>query len=238
MYLSLWNKYRLLHILNNYRKRKLLPVVSAYTSHDFAAPLQLREIVTSVESSTVNPLASDVVGKDGCIKPEAVSNRVTCSTPEGSRAIEKITSRQTVDDDLLQGLCPEDLMNCSASFCTSIDESTVECVQRSDHLPPEIHVMTPRIQSSCCHPDSNSKITCTNPVHSTPKSKQFLHCSPLGTPVTLPESPTSRHSEPLQCPFPSDTFYGLPLKVKDCMEEYRGIKTLYGNHSSPNNIMS
>ena len=32
------------------------------------------------------------------------------------------------------------------------------------------------------------------------------------------------------CPYPVESFYGLPLKVLDCLKEYRRISKLYGMH--------
>ena len=150
---------------------------------------------------------------------------------------EQSNNPQIVDEDLLQGLCPEDLLNCSTPFCTSMHDTSMGHLKQGETILTKMKA--PTVQVSPNLPSvSNSMSFPSNPIYSTPKPsphRQFtvnippdiLECA------ALPESPTSRKFEPTdfipdQYSFPSDTFYGLPLKVKKCVEEYRGITTLYG----------
>ena len=141
--------------------------------------------------------------------------------PELSVATKQTSTAQVDGEELLQGLCPEDLMNCSVSFCTSFEDTSVGYVKSGEN--PAADLMKPNHVSA--------RTSMSSPVYLTPNSNtettQVLSDAPGRT--VLQWSPTSTRFEPPKPSFSLDTFYGLPLKVKKCLEEYRGITTLYGN---------
>lgn len=189
---------------------------------------------TSDNNRTLNQLVEDDSCKQGT--PEAIVNSERdCKSKLSLQSSETVAVSEqkcpgVIDEDLLLGLCPEDLLNCSTSFCVSLNDSTSIGHVKGETFPDE--VKTPSIQSP------NYPFTCSNvslhstPVHSTPKPsthKQSTDNVPaIGLESTAnSEAPTyvSRN----QSSIPSNTFYGLPLKVKQCLEEHRGITKLYGN---------
>ena len=188
------------------RKRKLLPAGSAYYSHG--------------HSTTVPPKVhkAETSEKDVVHVYEGGALLLTVDvpkSPEASLTTKQTNTAQVDDEDLLQGLCPEDLMNCSVSFCTSFENTNVGYVKHSEN--PAAELTRPSHLSA--------RTSMSLPVHSTPNaSTKTAHV--LSDAPVLRWSPVSTNFE---LPKPSDTFYGLPLKVKKYLEEYRGITTLYGN---------
>lgn len=193
------------------RKRKLFPAGSACSSHSHSAAVPPK--VHKAESSE----------KFIVYEEDALLHTVDIpQSPEASIVTKQTNSAQVDDEDLLQGLCPEDLMNCSISFCTSFENTSVGYVKHSENAVAEF--MRPSHLSA--------RTSMSLPVHSTPNiSTNTAHVlSDAPGCNILRWSPVSTNFEPPKSSFSSDTFYGLPLKVKKCLEEYRGITTLYGNY--------
>ena len=192
---------------NNSRKRKLLPSVSR--SNRSHGPLHCEPL-----ASDDSPTIGTEVEHGGTVHQQSAGRE----PPSSSIAIE---CSHIDNEDLLLGLCPEDLM--STSFCISTDDCLIAC----EKLPLE--AITPNIQSPDQTPPPPHHTSSSRTLHSTTKSgihKQFT----VAESVALPVAPSSIDREPVQSNliFPSDTFYGLPLKVKKCIEENRGISSLYG----------
>ena len=187
----------------NSRKRKLLPSVSR--SNRSHGPLHC-EPLTSDDSSTIGT----EVEHGGTVHQQSAGRE----PPSSSTAIE---CSHIDNEDLLLGLCPEDLM--STSFCISTDD----CLIAREKL--QLEAITPNIQSPDQTPPPPHHSSSSMTLNSTTKSgihKQF----PVAESVALPvASSTILQSNFI---FPSDSFYGLPLKVKKCIEENRGISLLYG----------
>lgn len=186
------------------RKRKLFPAGSAYSSHSHSATVPPK--VPKAESSE-----KDVVHTVGIPQSH-----------EANVATKQTNTTQVDDEDLLQGLCPEDLMNCSISFCTSFENTSVGYVKHSENAVAELMRPSPL----------SARTSVSLPVHSTPNTStnttHVLSDAPRCN--VFQWSPVSTNLEPPKSSFSFDTFYGLPLKVKKCLEEYRGITTLYGNY--------
>jgi hypothetical protein len=169
------------------------------------------------------PVTMAASGCDGQSKLSLRSPQITSVTEQKGAGVS--------DEDLLLGLCPEDLMSCSTSFSTSMNDSTSAGHAKAETFPAE--VKTPSIQSPN-YPHTNNIVVSlhSTPVHSTPKSNTCKQSSV--------DIPTDGHESAIDSDFPilasrnefsvpPDTFYGLPLKVKQCLEEHRGITKLYGN---------
>ena len=184
---------------------------------------------TTDDSVTLNQHVEDDIYEQG--NPEAMgASGSDCQSKLCLQSSETVAEQKlpgVIDEDLLLGLCPEDLLNCSTSFCASLNDST-----SIGHVKGEIFpagVKTPSIQSPN-YPFTNNMVSLhSTPVHSTPKPDTHKQSTDNIPPKRLEsaEAPTciSRN----QSSNPSDTFYGLPLKVKQCLEEHRGITKLYGN---------
>ena len=194
---------------------------STYTNHN---------TTTTVDTGT------DTLIKNGSCRqgtPETMAaggsaclSELSLQSP-GTSAVSEEKRPEVIDDDLLLGLCPEDLMNSSTSFCTSMNDTSIGQL-KGETLPSE--VKTPLIQSPNYPFTTNMH---SAPVHSTPKPSIHKQSLTVNVPTdrlkraAISESPTCTTKN--QYSVPSNTFYGLPLKVKKCMEEFRGITTLYGN---------
>ena len=167
------------------------------------------------------PVTTAASGRDGQSKLPLDSPQMTSVSEEKGPGV--------AEEDLLMGLCPEDLMSCSTSFSTSLNDSTSAGHVKGETFPAEVKTLS--IQSPC-YPHTNIVSLHSTPVHSTPK--------PSTCKQSTADAPTDRHESAVdsdapipasrnQFSVPPDTFYGLPLKVKQCLEEHRGITKLYGN---------
>ena len=145
------------------------------------------------------------------------------------------SSTDTEIDELMDGLCPKDL-----SFNTSCIGLTTP--QKNDPSQP-LHESTPSV-------NPNSK-TITSSSPDTKKASDTAR-SPSTTPSSkIPKSVVEKVNKVLgphfqgfksssevkntslkQCDqltvYPNKTFYGLPEDVLKCLEEFKGIKKLYG----------
>ena len=163
------------------------------------------------------PVTMAASGRDGQNKVPLDSPQITTVTEEKGPVV--------AEEDLLLGLCPEDLMSCSTSFSTSLNDSTSTGHVKDEIFPAE--VKTPSIQSPN-YPHTNIVSLHLTSSHSTPKQQSMAdlptdrHESAIGSDAPIPASRN-------QFSIPPGTFYGLPLKVKQCLEEHRGITKLYGN---------
>ena len=155
-------------------------------------------------------------------------NKVPLDSPQITTVTEE-KGPVAAEEDLLLGLCPEDLMSCSTSFSTSLNDSTSTGHVKAETFPAE--VKTPSIQSPN-YPHTNIMSLHLTSSHSTPKPSTYKQ--------SMADSPTDKHESAIgsdapipasrnQFSVPPGTFYGLPLKVKQCLEEHRGITKLYGN---------
>lgn len=137
------------------------------------------------------------------------------STPNSNYIVESHKLSPTdiaVVDDLMFGLCPEDL---SFSFNNS---------NTSFQKPVSETGMTTAVQKM------------TSPSRVTDKSKIIL----VDGPDSIAHSRATKTSDNSTCisvtcslgcnslSYPSGTFYGLPLTVSMCLKEHRGIEKLYG----------
>ena len=189
---------------------------------------------TTIEIGTLNQHKQDGSYEQGAPEAMAASrsgsdyqNKLSSQSSETIAVVEHKGTGVT-DEDLLLGLCPEDLLNCSASFCTSLNDSAGVGHIKDETFPAE--VKTPSLQSPNYPLTTNMVSFHSTPVHSSPKPFTYKQQYTINVPTDRfgsaidSEAPihTSRR-------IPSDTFYGLPLKVKQCMEEHRGITKLYGN---------
>ena len=137
---------------------------------------------------------------------------------------------ETALDDLMDGLCPEDLNNSTLNFNNSMMYVATP-VKQVDH---PIGTSTPNTNSKpsakrCLLPSpvkgassegnriSMSAVDKVNQVLG-PDFKGFRSSS------TAPAHPKMENLTV----YPTETFYGLPLEVSKCFEEFRGIKILYG----------
>lgn len=198
-----------------YRKRKPLPELRTYRGSD-AITFKAQSII---DKSSSHSCSSTEAGKDDerCERDSSVAFGSAISSPASSNALEKTNSFHFSDEDLLQGLCPEDIMNCSTSFSVSVDYTNVGLVQEDGKVSPT--------ESTFKHP---SPYHPTN-VH-TARMDDGSHRENYHIGVCKNNFPqASSDSKYLQSKFPSGTFYGLPMKVETCLQEHRGIKNLYGN---------
>lgn len=195
----------------------------------------------SYEHGTPEPIAASE--SDSQCKSSCLGERLGSSISRGS-AEEPFSEERGpgfTDEDLLLGLCPEDLLNCSTSFCTSFCTSLNDSAN-TGHVKGESFLAEVKTQSiqSPSYPLTTDVVSLhSTPVHSTPKLSTRKQ-STVGMPTDRHESAVDSDAPILasrnQFSVPSDTFYGLPLKVKQCMEEHRGITKLYGTtHSGSNN---
>ena len=188
----------------NFRKRKL-PAGGRSAQIQNHGPVHC-ELEAAVDSS------SAAVSID--VEPE--SSKHVQGTSRDTSQPPRSTGYSHVDhEDLLLGLCPEDVM--STSFCISTDD----CL--TGH---EKETVTPNMQS----PNKPSPSPSPKLLNSHTKSSVDQQCTVVENVAHL-VSPPSVNCEPVRTKFifPPDTFYGLPMKVKMCIEENRGISSLYGN---------
>lgn len=176
------------------------------------------------------------------------------------------------EDDLLFGLCPEDLsFSFNGSVCvepTEISSKVKVCQMIEKNFKNEekwcfqvpanslstvksrpaselLLSSTPDKLSSA--DENNFGCTTTSTALSPPllppeikrqQGTKSLDCGSLTNPVTLCSTPLhtdkivySRDFKRVKCEKTGndiETFYGLPAKVKYCLQEYRGITKLYG----------
>ena len=105
-------------------------------------------------------------------------------------------------DDMLFGLCPEDF---SLNLSTSYD----------------------RVLSS----PNTAQLVCHQTASSTSKymygDKLVQKCESSSCGLTLQLTAVESDSKPLYS-YDPETFFGLPIKVKECLKEHRNIEQLYG----------
>ena len=217
---------KVLHCVNC-RRRKLPPAVTPASTY----------ATTTIEISTLNRHKEGGSYEQGTPEAMAASqsgsdyqNKLSSQSSETS-AVTEHKCPGVIDEDLLLGLCPEDLLNCSTSFCTSLNDSASVGHIKCETFPAE--VKTPSIESPNYPLTTNMVSLHSTPVHSTPKPSIYKQQSTFNVPTdrlgSAIDSEAPIHTSRSQCSIPSNTFYGLPLKVKQCMEEHRGITQLYGN---------
>jgi len=132
---------------------------------------------------------------------------------------------ETALDDLMAGLCPEDLNNSTLNFNTSMMCVSTP-VKQMDHL---IDTSTPNTNTKpkkCLLPSPvkcNSNLISKSAVNKVNKvlGPDFKGFQSSSTALASP------NVENLTV-YPQETFYGLPLEVFKCFEEFKGIKKLYG----------
>ena len=172
---------------------------------------------TSDDNNILNQLVEDGNYKQGTAIPDTESDCQSKLSLQSSETIAVSEQRCSgvVDEDLLLGLCPEDLLNCSTSFCMSLNDSIGHV--KGETFPNE--VKTPSVQSPN-HLSTSSLVSLHSvSVRSTPKPSTH----------TCKQSTDNVPAVGLKSSIPLNTFYGLPLKVKQCLEEHRGITKLYGS---------
>lgn len=145
---------------------------------------------------------------------------------------------QSLEEDLLCGLYPEDfsfILNSSA-FLPPPQEEEKKVEDACLPLEVEGGVLHPS-----CGVDPSCRELAEEPLNCIPESPPPPPSPPQPIPSSGP-SPSHRPHPPAittpppivalssrQVDYPINTFYGLPLTVKTCLEEHRGITDLYGN---------
>ena len=210
---------------------------------------QSAEATAKAEESTEDMLDDILFGTE-CVVPESDG----VDTSMGSQTVSEIgptgpsiapTKKQQsgvdcetsdindgdLNDDILGGLCPEDL---SFSFCNS---SVLECAGSSETKfdPVSSKVLTSAsdklssvtsyttVNHTVVNEDSKVSKDLQEPMDFTSfQGTGFVKSSELLDSKLTVQSPLNDASTKVE------TFYGLPLKVKEYFEEYRGIKQLYG----------
>ena len=174
----------------------------------------LNETSTFHQTPPHNKSLSPTLHQTPC-EDSAPNSLPLVSTPNSNYIVESHKMSPTdvaVVDDLMFGLCPEDL---SFSFNNS---------NTSFQKPVSETGMTTVIQKM------------TSPSRVTDKSKIILEDAPDSIAHSRPTK-TSNNSTCISVTcslgynslsYPSGTFYGLPLTVSMCLKEHRGIEKLYG----------
>ena len=147
-------------------------------------------------------------------------------------------STDTEVEELLDGICPEDL-----SFNTSYFGLTT--LQKNVDNPPQpLNKSTPNVNPSGTTITSSPPVTekktsdTTKAPSTTPSSKISKSVVEKVNKVLGPHFQGFKSSSEIkntslkQCDqltvYPNGTFYGLPEDVSKCLEEFKGIKKLYG----------
>lgn len=145
-------------------------------------------------------------------------------------------STDTEVAELMAGICPEDL-----SFNTSYI-GLVTPLKSVNHAPQPLHESTPNMNSGDKNVTNSSPITeqhtrdtraSATPVSKIPKSVVEKVNKVLGPDFQgFKLSSEIKNTSLKQCDqltvYPEGTFYGLPEDVFKCLEEFKGIKKLYG----------
>lgn len=145
-------------------------------------------------------------------------------------------STDTEVEELLDGICPEDLSFNTSCFGLTTPQKNV------DNPPQPLHKSTPNPSSKTIN--SSSPITekkgsdTTKAPSTTPSSKISKSVVEKVNKVLGPHfqgfksSSEVKNTSLRQCDqltvYPNGTFYGLPEDVLKCLEEFKGIKKLYG----------
>jgi len=137
---------------------------------------------------------------------------------------------ETILDDLMAGVCPEDLNNSTLNFNTSVMYVDTP-VKQLDH---PIGASTPNTDTKA----STKRCLLPSPVKCVTSDSNFISMSAvhkvnkvLGPDFKGFQSSSSVLAYPKLenlTIYPTETFYGLPQEVFKCLEEFRGIKKLYG----------
>lgn len=138
-------------------------------------------------------------------------------------------------EELMAGICPEDL-----SFSTSYIGLTTP-QKNVNNLPQPLHESTPNVNSS------HKNVTSPSPI-AAQHARDITRAS-TNDPVKISKSVVEKVNKVLgpefqgfklsseiknlkQCDqltvYPEGTFYGLPEDISKCLEEFKGIKKLYG----------
>ena len=138
-------------------------------------------------------------------------------------------------EELMDGICPEDL-----SFNTSYMGLTTP-QKNVDNPPQPLHESTPNVNSSDKTITSSSPKKTSNTARApstTPSNKISKSVVEKVNKVLGPDfqgfksSSEVKNASLKQCDqltvYPKGTFYGLPEDVLKCLEEFKGIKKLYG----------
>ena len=144
-------------------------------------------------------------------------------------------STDTEVNELMAGICPEDL-----SFNTSYIGLTTP-IKNMDNAPQPLHQSTPNVNPGDC-----KNVTTSSPVAEqdkrvagvTPVSKiskcvvakvnKVLGADFQGFKLSSEIKNTSLKQCDQLTVYPEGTFYGLPEDIFKCLEEFKGIKKLYG----------
>ena len=141
-------------------------------------------------------------------------------------------------EELMDGICPEDL-----SFSTSYIGMTTP-QKNVDNPPRPLHESTPNVNSSdktitSSPPVTEKKTSDTARASATPSSKISKSVVEKVNKVLGPDfqgfkssSSEVKNTSLKQCDqltvYPKGSFYGLPEDILKCLEEFKGIKKLYG----------
>lgn len=126
-------------------------------------------------------------------------------------------STSTDVEELMAGICPEDL-----SFNISCIVMTTP-MKNSDNVPQPLHASTPEVDPRDKNDTGISKsvVEKVNKVLG-PDFQGFRSLSEVKN-ISL------KHCDQLTV-YPKGTFYGLPEDVSKYLEEFKGIKKLYGKY--------
>ena len=148
-------------------------------------PAVLHDTIT-IHSPPLSPLAPPSTTTHSLKHTDCEPLLLNCSTPVNKSF--KSTHNDEMYEELLQGLCEEDLsVSCNHSAMSLSINNT-----KLDSLLDE--ALFADVSDSLNEQDMDNK--------------------------------TSN-----KCIYPLESFYGLPLKVLDCLKEYRGISKLYGMYT-------
>ena len=188
---------------------------------------------TTQPGSTTQPWVPGVPETPSC------SEQTSACSPNPAAHLQ-----QEMEEDILTGLCPEDLdftiFNCSKlSNCSAISSPPLAS---PTHLqPPCPAQLTPN--ASLTPPPPLGSVTC----HSTPTKRpvvdvdDFFDLASFEGDMDIPAESSRNVESILLSPgcqdakvvakshdAPGELFYGLSLEVQQCLEKERGIKKLYG----------
>ena len=142
--------------------------------------------------------------------PNTKQTTPTCGISDDTLSV--IVNDNEMTEDLLLGLCPEDL---SFSFHNNSSISHETFVKRTGIT---------EISSGCSKQVMKTGITVSPYIKKEVSSQHYI--KEASTEVVLNKD--VKHLSVSSSFYPSGTFYGLPMKVLECLKEYHGISKLYG----------
>ena len=184
-----------------------------------------QNFLTPSRNSCIDPIHFDEYDNYECPKniqefpnqnlksPNMKQTTPTCGKSDDTLSV--IVNDNEMTEDLLLGLCPEDL---SFSFHNNSSISHETFVKRKG---------VKEISTGCSKQVMKTDISVSPCIKKEVSSQHYI--KEASTEVVL-----NKHVKQLSVSsgfYPSGTFYGLPMKVLECLKEYHGISKLYGTGS-------